>query len=131
LSLVKMTPHFRYHKNILIFIGVLIGHKSCDTLTQLLTNAAYKDLIEKLPDECNVQIKTFLSSCKFTSCRDATILCQSLKFLPARLRRKEIFSGDKYFCHGILLSSHNVEQRGKFSFQRLTTQSSVHPKTNL
>ena len=132
LSLVKMTPLFRYHKNILILVVILICHKSCDTLTPLLINAAYKDLTEKLPDECNVQIKTSLSSCKFTSCRDATILCQSLRFRPARLRRKEMFSGTdaSIFATESCFLLTMLNNAGNLSL-RLTTQPSVHPKTSL
>jgi hypothetical protein len=58
LSLVKITPFFRYHKNIFIFVGTLICQISCDIITPLLINAAaYMDLTEKLPDECNAQTK--------------------------------------------------------------------------
>ena len=53
------------------------------------------DLIEKLPDECNVQTKISLSSCKFTSCKEATILCQSLRFVPTKFWQNQIFSGDE------------------------------------
>ena len=93
LSLVRMTPLFKYHKKTFILVGILVCQISCDTLTPLFINAAYIDLTENLPDECIAQTKVSLSPCKYTSCKDATILCQSLKFLPTRLRRKEIFRG--------------------------------------
>ena len=93
LSLVRTTPLFRYHKNIFILVGILICHKSCDTLTPLLINAAYIDFIEYLSDECSPQTKASLSPYKFTSCNEARILCQSLRFVPTRLRWKEMFSG--------------------------------------
>ena len=79
LSLVRMTPLFKYHKKTFILVGILVCQISCDTQTPLFINAAYIDLTENLPDECIAQTK------------DAIILCQSLKFLPTRLRRKEIF----------------------------------------
>jgi hypothetical protein len=87
LSLVKITPFFRYPKNIFIFEGTLICHISCDTLTPLLINVAYMELTEKFPDECNAHRKTSLSSCKFTSCKEVTIMCQFLIFIPTKFRR--------------------------------------------
>jgi hypothetical protein len=133
LSFVKITPLFRYHKNIFILVGILICHISYDTLTPLLINAVYINLIEKLPDECKAQIKASLSPCKFTSCIEATILSQSLRFLPTKLRRKEMFNGtdastlatESYFLLTILNNA------GNFIFQWLVTQPSVHPKTSL
>jgi len=80
-------------QKILIFDGILTCQISCDTLTPLLINAAYIDLTEKVPDELSVQRNLSLSPCKFISCREATILCQSLKFLSTKFRRKEIFKG--------------------------------------
>jgi hypothetical protein len=91
--LVKITPLFKYHKNIFILEGILICHKSCDTLTPFLISAAYMDLTEKVPDECNPQTNTSFSPYKFIFCKEATIRCQSLRFLPTKLRRKEMFSG--------------------------------------
>ena len=100
-------------------------HKSCDTLTPLLINAAYMDLTEKLPDECSAQTKASLSSCKFTSCKEATILCQSLRFVPTKFRRKEIFSEDELrtcatescFLLTILNNAGNLSLRGLFPNQ--------------
>jgi hypothetical protein len=61
LSLVKITPLFKYHKNTFILEGTLICHKSCDTLTPLFINAAYIDLTEKVPNASNFQTKLSLS----------------------------------------------------------------------
>jgi hypothetical protein len=59
----------------------------------LLINAAYMDFTVKLPDAFKPQTKTSLCSTKLTTCKEATILCQTLKFAPTKFRRKEIFSG--------------------------------------
>ena len=90
----------------------------------LLINAAYMDFTEKLQDECNVQTKISLSSCKFT-CKELTILCQSLRFAPTKFRRKEIFSGDELstcatescFLLTILNNAGNLSFRGLFPTQ--------------
>ena len=132
LSLVKITPFYRCHKNIFILVGTLMCHKSCDTLTPLLINATYMDLTEKLPDECSAQTKASLSSCKFTSCKEATILCQSLRFAPTKFRRKEIFSADELrtyatescFLLKILNNAGNLSLRGLFPNQ-VSTQNRV------
>jgi hypothetical protein len=59
--LVKITPFLRYHKKTLILVGILRCQISCETLTPLLINATYMDLIEKLSDECNDHTKVSLS----------------------------------------------------------------------
>ena len=125
LSFVRITPLFKYHKNIFIFVGTLICHISCSTLTPFLINAAYIELTEKLPDKCKDQTKTSLSSCKFTSYREATILCQSCRFLPAKLRRKEMFKGtaartlatEACFLLSILNNEENLVLSGWLSSQ--------------
>ena len=125
LSLVKITPFFRYHKNIFIFVGTLICHKSCDTLTPLLINAAYMDLTVKFPDAFRLQTKTSLCSSRLISCKEATILCQAIKFAPTKFRRKEIFSGivlrtcatDSCFLLTILNNEGNLSLRGLFPNQ--------------
>jgi hypothetical protein len=78
------------------------------------------DLTEKLPDECKAQTNVSLSPSKFTSCTEATILSQSLKFLPTKLRRKEMLSGteastlatESYFLLIILNNAGNLSFSG-------------------
>jgi hypothetical protein len=94
--LVKITPLFKYHKNIFILDGILICHKSYDTLTPLLISVTYIDLTENVPDECNAQTNTSLSPYKFTSCKDAIILCQSLRFLPLNSGERKYSAGLTY-----------------------------------
>jgi hypothetical protein len=126
LSLVKITPFFRYHKKTLIFIGILICHISCDTLTPLLINAAYMDLTVKLPNVFRPQTKTSLSFSKLISCKEATTLWQSLRFTPTKFQRKEIFSGDELStcaptesCFLLTMSNNagNLSLRGLFRNQ--------------
>jgi hypothetical protein len=57
LTLVKMTPLFKYHKKTFILIGVLICQISCDTLIPLFVNATYIVLTENLSDERSAQTK--------------------------------------------------------------------------
>jgi len=76
LSLVRITPLFKYHMKILIFIGSFVCQTSSDTLTSLLIKAAYIDLTEKTPEAIKPHIKTSLSSVKLTCCTEATIRFQ-------------------------------------------------------
>ena len=119
LSLVKIIPFFQ------TLYRILICQISCEILIPLLIKAAYMDFNEKLPDEYNAQTKMSLSSCKFTSCREFTVLCQSLRFAPTKFRQKEIFGGDElstyaiesYFLLTILNNAGNISFRGLFSNQ--------------
>jgi len=120
LSLVKITPLFKYHKKIFILDGILICHKSWDNLTPLLINAAYIDFTEKMPDECKDQINLSLSPYKFKSCNEATILSQSHKFLPTRLRSGADASTDateSCFLLTILNNAGNLSFNGLFPNQ--------------
>jgi hypothetical protein len=132
LFLVKIIPFFRYHMKIFIFIETLICQISCDTLIPLLINTTYMDLTVKLPGAFRPQTNTSLSSSKLTSCKEAIILCQFLRFALTKFQRKEIFSEDELrtfatvscFLLTILNNVGNLSFRGLFLHQ-LSTQNLV------
>jgi hypothetical protein len=73
-----------------IFIDSFVCQISCDTLTSLLINAAYIDLIVKAPETFKTHKNTSLSCSKLTCCKEATIRSQLVKFAPTKFLLKEI-----------------------------------------
>ena len=129
-----MSPECRLTRlslvNIILFLGTTKKYfcrnsnlqNICDTIMPLLINATYTNFTKKLPDKCNAQTKTSISSCKFRSYKELTILCESLWFKPTKFQRKEIFSGNElstgatefYFLLTILNNAGNLSFRGLF-----------------
>lgn len=134
LSLVRITSLFKYHIKILIFIGNFVCQTSCDTLTPLLINASYIDLTVKVPDALKPQTNTSRSWSKLTCCKEATIRCQFIKFLPTKFLRKEIFSKGELKTVAMescfLLTMLNNAGR-KLILKRFVAQPSVNPKSSL
>ena len=68
-------------------------HKSCDTLTPLLINAAYMDLTEKLPDECSAQTKTSLSPVSLHRVKKQQFYANPLGSYPLNFSEKKYLVG--------------------------------------
>jgi hypothetical protein len=102
------------------FIGSFVCQISCDTLTPLLINAAYIDLIVKIPEAFKPHTNTSLSCDKLTCCKEVTIRFQFDKFAPTRFLQKEMFSKEKLitvaiescFLLTILNNTGNLSLRG-------------------
>ena len=94
LSLVRITPLFNYHINILIFRGIFSFHKYLLNFTlPLLISALYIELTVNIPDWFKFHRKTSTLSFKWTWLMRATKSCHKVSVWPVKVLLKDTLRG--------------------------------------